>query len=58
MLALFTRDPAMTLARAVELLNTAVDWHDLGFVCDGRYLFTQRSLQNCRLPAVFSELRT
>jgi adenine-specific DNA-methyltransferase len=58
MLALFPRDPAMNLARAVELLNTAVDWHDLGFVCDGRYLFTQRSLQHCRLPAVFSELRT
>ncbi|MCK7501941.1 MAG: hypothetical protein MZW92_77240 [Comamonadaceae bacterium] len=28
-----------------------MDWADLGFVCDGRYLFTQRSLENAPLPA-------
>ncbi len=31
----------------------AVDWADLGFVCDGRYLFTQRSLENAPLPDSF-----
>jgi adenine-specific DNA-methyltransferase len=56
-LALFPKDRDMALKRAVELLNTAVDWEDLGFVCDGRFLFSQRSLENCVLPTVFNELR-
>ena len=52
-LALFPRRP-IDLERAIELLNTAVDWQELGFVCDGRFLFTQRSLQNCLLPDFFN----
>jgi len=36
-----------------DALN-AVDWEDLGFVCDGRFLFTQRSLEHAPLPAVFA----
>lgn len=31
-----------------EKLNS-VDWAELGFVCDGRFLFSQRSLENCLL---------
>ena len=31
-----------------------VDWAELGFVCDGRYLFTQRSLQEALLPESFA----
>lgn len=56
-LALFPKDPDMDIERAVYLLNTAVDWKDLGFVCDGRFIFHQRSLQNCMLPQAFTELR-
>lgn len=56
-LALFPRDPDMDLARAVHLLNTAVDWAELGFVCDGRHLFAQRSLQTCLLPESLRELQ-
>ena len=56
-LALFPKDPEMDLAKAVDLLNNSVDWDDLGFVCDGRFLFTQGSLQNCTLPKTFKELR-
>lgn len=56
-LALFPKDRAMDLAKAVNLLNNFVDWNDLGFVCDGRFIFNQRSLQNCLLPDVFNELR-
>lgn len=56
-LALFPKDPTMDLIRAVQLLNTEVDWEELGFICDGRFLFSQRSLETCYLPAVFSELR-
>lgn len=56
-LALFSRVPGMDLALATDLLNDQVDWAELGFVCDGRYLFAQRTLQNCLLPPVFERLR-
>jgi adenine-specific DNA-methyltransferase len=57
-LALFARPEVADLARAAELLNDAVDWQELGFVCDGRFLFSQRSLQTCMLPDVFETLRS
>lgn len=56
-LALFPRLPTMDLALAVDMLNDQVDWAELGFICDGRFLFTQRSLQHCLLPAVFEKLQ-
>lgn len=37
-----------------ERLN-AIDWVELGFVCDGRFLFSQRSLENCFLDKSFKE---
>ena len=55
-LALFPRVPGLDLALATDLLNDAVDWQELGFVCDGRHLFTQRTLQSCLLPAEFEKL--
>lgn len=55
-LALFPKCPQMNLRRAVELLNCEVDWGDLGYVCDGRFLFSQRSLQTCFLPESINEL--
>ncbi|WP_278917252.1 class I SAM-dependent methyltransferase [Helicobacter pullorum] len=30
-----------------------LDWQELGFVCDGRYLFSQRSLETCMLDCSF-----
>ena len=51
-LALFPHDHGADLAALGAALN-AVDWGELGFVCDGRYLFTQRSLENAPLPAAF-----
>ena len=56
-LALFPRLPGLDVALAADMLNDSVDWAELGFVCDGRYLFTQRTLQNCLLPPVFDKLR-
>ena len=55
-LALFPRIQGMDLALAADLLNDQVDWQELGFVCDGRFLLTQRSLQHCLLPPVFEKL--
>jgi adenine-specific DNA-methyltransferase len=52
-LALFPHDPGADVAALRDALN-AIDWADLGFVCDGRYLFTQRSLENAPLPASFA----
>ena len=35
-----------------DMLN-GVDWNELGFVCDGRYLFSQKSLESTLLPNDF-----
>lgn len=51
-LAVFPRRPDVNLAAFRDALN-AVDWRALGFVCDGRFLFTQRSLENAPLPQEF-----
>lgn len=56
-LALFTKNRRMARRELIEctlMLNREVDWQELGFVCDGRFLFTQRSLQTCLLPDKFS----
>ena len=55
-LALFPRMPGMDLALATDMLNDQVDWAELGFICDGRFLFTQRTLQNCLLSPAFENL--
>ena len=41
------------LAQLVALLND-VDWQEIGFVCDGRFLFAQRSLEQALLPELFA----
>jgi adenine-specific DNA-methyltransferase len=48
--------PQDDLETLTHLLNQ-VDWQDLGFVCDGLYLLTQRALQNCMLPDSFAPFR-
>ncbi|MCL2524929.1 MAG: class I SAM-dependent methyltransferase [Betaproteobacteria bacterium] len=56
-LALFPKNTRISRRKLIEctlMLNREVDWQQLGFVCDGRFLFTQRSLQTCLLPAKFS----
>ncbi|WP_415033793.1 Eco57I restriction-modification methylase domain-containing protein [Azonexus sp.] len=56
-LALFPKHEQISrreLITCTTMLNHEVDWQELGFVCDGRYLFTQRSLQTCLLPDSFT----
>lgn len=43
------------LQKLCEMLNN-VDWEELGFVCDGRFLFSQRSLENSVLGSEFGEV--
>lgn len=52
-LALFPHQPHADLAALCALLND-VDWRELGFVCDGRFLFAQRSLAQTLLPEGFA----
>jgi adenine-specific DNA-methyltransferase len=42
------------LQHLTDALND-LDWNELGFVCDGRFLFSQRSLEHCLLPDDFAE---
>jgi adenine-specific DNA-methyltransferase len=51
-LAVFPREPKLDVCKLCAALN-AVDWGELGFICDGRYIFSQRSLENAPLPAAF-----
>ena len=52
-LALFPRRADVELADFAAALN-AVDWDDLGFFCDGRFIFAQRSLEEAPLPENFA----
>jgi len=49
-LALFPKD-GIGASRLAGVLNR-VDWQALGFVCDGRLLFTQKSLENAPVGVV------
>lgn len=53
-LAVFPNNPKADEKTLCEKLNS-VNWFELGFVCDGRYLFSQKSLENSLLPDYFRE---
>lgn len=53
-LAIFPHNQNIDLKRACDMLNN-VNWYELGFVCDGRYLFSQKSLESSPLPITFAE---
>lgn len=51
-LAIFPKNQNLNIEELKENLNL-VDWKDLGFVCDGRFIFSQKGLQNAPLPNNF-----
>jgi adenine-specific DNA-methyltransferase len=53
-LAIFPKNQKSDEKVLCEKLN-AVNWSELGFVCDGRYIFSQKSLENSVLPDCFKE---
>ena len=53
-LALFPKNQSISVLKLVEKLNM-VDWEELGFICQGRYIFSQKSLENTILPTIFKE---
>jgi adenine-specific DNA-methyltransferase len=52
-LGIFLQDPKQDEILAAEMLN-CVNWEELGFYSEGRYSFTQRSLENILLPDYFT----
>ena len=54
LLAIFPKNQDISEHFLAEKLNE-VNWYELGFVCDGRYIFSQKSLENCFLPEHFSQ---
>lgn len=52
-LAIFPHNQSIDLKAFCDALNH-VEWGQLGFVCDGRFLFSQRSLENVPLPESFN----
>lgn len=53
-LAIFPHDLSMDLKAFCQALNE-VNWGQHGFICDWRFLFTQRSLENAPLPEAFQK---
>ncbi len=53
-LAIFPHNQEADVDELTNLLNT-VNWFELGFVCDGRYIFSQKSLENSLLPQSFKK---
>jgi adenine-specific DNA-methyltransferase len=51
-LALFPNNQNLDEHELCEKLNF-VNWNELGFICDGRYVFSQKSLENTLLPDDF-----
>lgn len=51
-LAIFPKTRGNT-KKMLKMLNE-VNWEELGFVCDGRYIFAQKALENCGLPDSFN----
>lgn len=53
-LGVFPRNQAINFKELTEDLNN-VNWYELGFLCDGRFIFAQKSLENCYLPKKFEK---
>lgn len=53
-LAIFPRNQNVNIDELCNELNK-VNWYELGFMCDGRFLFSQKSLENALLPITFKK---
>lgn len=55
-LAIFPKRQDVDIEEICEALNN-INWYELGFMCDGRYLFSQKSLENTPLPILFRKYK-
>ena len=51
-LAIFPKDETVDIQMFADKLN-GLDWETLGFKCDGRYLFAQKTLEDLPIPDDF-----
>jgi adenine-specific DNA-methyltransferase len=54
-LAIFPKNQSINIDELASELNK-VDWNELGFICGDRFIFSQKSLENCVLPDSFAKL--
>ncbi len=55
-LAIFPKRQDVDIDEICEALNS-INWYELGFMCDGRFLFSQKSLENTPLPLHFRKYK-
>ena len=55
-LAVFPKRQDVDIEEICDALND-INWYELGFMCDGRYLFSQKSLENTPLPICFRKYK-
>lgn len=53
-LGLFLKNNSLNEKELIEDLNK-IDWEELGFVCNGRFIFSQKALENTLLPLSFKK---
>ncbi|KLO23428.1 DNA methyltransferase [Marinitoga sp. 1197] len=53
-LGIFPKNKNIDLVELRNMLND-LNWEELGFICDGRYIFTQKKLENVILPEDFQK---
>ncbi len=53
-LAIFPKNQNVNIKEVCKELNK-INWFELGFVCDGRFIFSQKSLENTILPISFKQ---
>jgi adenine-specific DNA-methyltransferase len=53
-LGIFPLNQELDTEQLVKDFNN-IDWAELGFVCDGRFIFSQKALENCVLPESFEK---
>nr|WP_206076017.1 hypothetical protein [Marinitoga lauensis] len=53
-MGIFPKNKNIDIYELKDMLNK-LDWEELGFVCDGRYIFTQKKLENVILPEYFKK---
>ena len=52
-LALIVKDDNIDIEKFKDILN-GIDWDDLGFMQGGRYIFTQKTLENLKIPKIYT----
>jgi adenine-specific DNA-methyltransferase len=50
-LAIFPKNKMIDLEKCMKIFNEEINWFELGFKKGGRYIFSQKSLENIKLPS-------